>query len=114
MNTLKIHPYAATFVISGAALALFLLLTNPANVSVGVLVVPVVLFFLMMFSLVHTLIYKLDMWRGNLAKKRMAALAGATFITVVAILQSSGGVSLADVILLSLIFLLTSLYISRF
>ena len=114
MNTFKKHPYPATLLISLLGLALFLVATNPNEVAIGLLVAPVALFFLAAFSLLQIILKRLRFLVNNLQKRRIVALVSATFITTVGILQSTGGLSGADLILLALIVVVAAIYIEKY
>ena len=47
-------------------------------------------------------------------KRRTAAMLSASLLTVIAILQSTGGISGADVLILGLIIVVAVLYINKF
>lgn len=114
MSTLRRHPYPVAAGICAAGLALFLALTNPHEVSIGLLIVPVVLLFLIVFSLAQIIIKSLNLMKGNPGKKRITALISAGLITMIMILQSTGGISGADVILLALIIIVSAIYVEKF
>ena len=114
MNTLSKHPYPATFILSLLGLALFLFSTNPHEVAIGLLVVPVALFFLAAFSLCHMVLERFRLISRNLQKRRIVALVSAALITTIGILQSTGGLSGADFILLALIVVVAAIYIEKY
>lgn len=114
MNFIKRQPYISGAVICGAALILFLILTNPDTVPVGVLVVPAVLLFLIAFCVSQLMLSLLRLLNKKPRKQRIVALISATFITVVTILASTGGISGADMILLALILSVVTVYIDKF
>lgn len=114
MERLKKHPHLATLVVCGVGLLIFLLVTNPYEVGVGLMVVPAVLLFLMVFSVAVIGMDLFGLISKNPGKKRAAALVVAAFATFVMILQSTGGISVADIILLALIIVVSALYIDRF
>ncbi len=114
MEQIKKHTYATGLIASIIVLALFLMLTNPDNVSIGLLVVPVVLLFFISFCAVQIFLGGLRILAKQPRRKRTVALVSASFITITAILQSTGGISGADALLLGLIVIVTSVYISKF
>lgn len=114
MERLKKHPYLATLVVCAAGLLAFLAATNPYEVSVGLMVVPAVLLFLMVFSTAHIGINLFNLMKRQPGKRRATALVVAALVTFVMILQSTGGISLADIILLALIIVLSAIYIDKF
>jgi hypothetical protein len=95
-------------------LGLFLTMTNPDNVSIGLLVIPVVLLFFIAFCASQLFLYGFKLLEGKTRKRRVVALISSSFITVTMILQSTGGVSAADVLLLGLIISVLVVYIDKF
>lgn len=95
-------------------LALFLSLTNPHNVSVGILVIPVILLFFISFCAAHIIINFIGLSKSNPRKRRIVALLAASLVTIIMILQSTGGISGADVILLALIIVVSAIYVEKF
>lgn len=114
MERIKQYRYGFGVLANAAALAIFLLATNPNKVSVGLLVVPAILFFFMAFCLVQLIISAIKLLPQKPRKRRIVALISATFVTVILILQSTGGVSTPDVVILALILSVVSLYIDKF
>ena len=114
MSSIRKHPYLFGVVLGSLGLILFLLLTNPQEVSIGLLIVPVVLLFLIIFSIAQIVIKAFNLMKGNPGKKRITALISAGLITMVMILQSTGGISGADVILLALIIIVSAVYVEKF
>ena len=114
MNKFRRHPYPSILASCLLALGLFLILTNPDQVSVGVLVVPVLLLFFIVFSLSHIIMEKLKLLRRNLRKRRIVAIITASLATVVMILRSTGGLSVPDIILLCLIIVVSAVYIDKY
>lgn len=108
------HLYIIILMSCIAGLALFLLFTNPEQVSIGLLVVPVLLFFFIMFSALQATMLGLKTLAAKPRKRRTVALVGASLVTVVMILQSSGGISGVDTILMALIVLVSVVYINKF
>lgn len=114
MDNLRKRPYLITFGICAVGLLVFLLTTNPYEVGVGLMVVPAVLLFLMVFSVAHIGINLFNLMKKNPGKRRMTALVVAALATFIMILQSTGGISVADVILLALIIAVSAIYIDKF
>ena len=114
MNTIRRHPYPAALAACSLGLALFLALTNPQDVSIGMLVIPVILLFLIVFCLAHILIRFIGLSKSKPRKRRIVALLSASLVTVVMILQSTGGISGADLILLALIIVVSAIYVEKF
>jgi hypothetical protein len=114
MQTLKNHIYTFTLCLCVIALGLFLVLTNPDQVSISLLVVPILLFFFIAFSSAQIILNGFRLLPTKPRRRRAVALIGASFATLVLILQSTGGVSLPDVLLLTLIIGFVSVYINKF
>ncbi len=114
MNTLTRHRYIFASLICSVGLGLFLTLTSPTEVGIGLLVIPVILFFFIVFSTLQAIFAGLKLLIKRPRKKRTVSLVGASMATVVMILQSTGGISGIDGILLGLIVLVSGVYISKF
>lgn len=114
MKQLFRNVYMIVLVLCLIALALFLMLTNPANVSVGWLVIPVVLLFFIAFCGAQLALTAVKSIPGQPRKRRMVALVSASLLTIIMILQSTGGIAGVDLILLGLIIVVAAIYISKF
>lgn len=108
------HLYTTMLALCAVALGLFLALTNPAQTSVGLLVIPVILLFLIVYCGLSLALVRLKIMANKPRKQRTVALVSASFLTIIMILQSTGGISGADVILLGLIIIMASIYISKY
>jgi hypothetical protein len=114
MNKIKKYPYWSLMIICLLLLLSFLFLTNPENVPVGLLVVPVILTFFIVFSVAHLTLRSTGKLASQPAKRGVVALIAGSLVAVVMILQSSGGLSVADLVLMALIMVVTALYVSRY
>lgn len=114
MKYLKKHMYVSTLIACVISLGVFLVATNPADVSVGLLVVPVVLVFFVAFCASQLLLMRLRLLKDKPRKQRIVALFCGSLLTVILILQSTGGISGVDVLLVALIIAVSGLYISKF
>lgn len=114
MKQLYHNVYINVLLLCVTALGLFLILTNPATISVGWLVIPVVLLFFIAFCVAHLILSRSNSLSGKPRKKRMVALVSASLITIVMILQSTGGIAGVDILLLGLIIVVSAIYISKF
>ncbi len=114
MDTIRKNSYVSSLVGCIIVLAAFLLLTNPARVSVGVLIVPIVLIFFIFFCITHLILEGMKVLPTQPRKRRAVGLIVSSLMTVLVILQSSGGMSVADLILLGLIILVLTVYVSKF
>jgi hypothetical protein len=114
MNTIKTHRNLSLLVISSLGLAIFLFSTNPESVALGLLVVPVALFFLISYAVTQMAINFFNLVRGQPHKRKLVAIVTAGLLTVIMILQSTGGISGADVLLLALIIPVAFIYIEKF
>lgn len=114
MNIIRQRPNLAIIVLSIVGLSLFLILTNPNEVAIGLLVLPVIFFFLIAYNSYLLIADWLKPAGRTSSKRKLAAIMAATFGTMVVILQSTGGISIADLILLILIGLLATVYVKKF
>lgn len=114
IQLIKRHTYLFSALLCSLVLIIFLGSTNPEQVNVGLLIIPVVLVFLITFCIAHILINVLKIMKKQPRRRRAVALVAAMILTVIAILGSTGGVSGADVLLLGLIILISGIYISKF
>ena len=94
-------------------LLLFLFFTNPEKVPIGLLVLPIILFFLIVYSLAQIIIHAFNLIK-NIRKRRIVSVVTAVFCSVILILQTTGGISVADMILLGLIVVISAIYIEKF
>ena len=114
MDIIKKYAHFIGLVAALAGLVLFLLLTNPNNLSIGWLVIPAVLLFFIAYCAVQVFFTVFRVMKGQSRKQRTAAMLSASLLTVIAILQSTGGISGADVLILGLIIVVAVLYINKF
>lgn len=96
------------------ALGVFLTATNPEHISIGLLVVPVVLLFLIAFCAAQLIMTSLKILKKEPRRRRTVALMSASLLSVIMILKSTGGISVVDVVLLALIIGVAGIYISKF
>jgi hypothetical protein len=108
------HRYPFLIATSFVSLGIFLISTNPAEVPIGLLTVPIVIFFVLSFCLFEWVLITLKRMGQAPRRRRTVSIVSAAFITVVGILQSTGGLSLADLILLAMILIITAVYINKF
>jgi hypothetical protein len=114
MKQLYRNHYLNVLILCVIALGLFLALTNPSNISVGWLVIPVIMLFFIAFCAAQIILTGMRLIRGNSRKRRIVALVSASLLTIVMILQSTGGIAGVDMLLLGLIILVSAIYISKF
>lgn len=114
MNLVKAHPYRAMLAVCVVLLAAFMTLTNPEEVSVGVLAVPAVLTFFIIYSLAQLFFSATGILKSQPRKRTITAVISASLLTVVMILHSAGGLSPPDLILLGLIVVFSSVYINKY
>jgi hypothetical protein len=103
-----------TFIILILLLAIFLTSTNPANLPVGVLMVPILLVFFAGFvgTLLACDLFKI--FPSHTKKKRSLAATIATMFAIGLVLGSSGAIVLSDIVLIFLILMVALIYISNF
>lgn len=114
MHYIKNHIYLSAMLACTLALLLFLTVTNPADVVVGLLVVPVMLLFFIAFCAAQLTLQALRVLKREPRRRRTVALMIASLITIIMILRSTGGISAADIVLLVLIVGIAGIYISKF
>ncbi len=114
MKQLYRNHYLNVLVLCVVALGLFLMLTNPSDISVGWLVIPVILLFFISFCAAQLILTALKLIRGKPRKRRIVALVSASLLTIIMILQSTGGIAGVDMLLLGLIIVVSAIYISKF
>jgi uncharacterized membrane protein len=114
MKLLRNHPHSVALALCLLVLAVFLASTNPNQLRVGLLVVPVMLMFLAVFVILHMVLSRLKFMARNPRKERVSAMAGASLATILLILQSAGGITTIDLVLLVLLVAIASLYISKY
>jgi len=95
-------------------LLVFLTNTNPANLPVGVLVVPILLVFFAGFLGTLLLCDLFRIFPGHKRKRRSLAATVATMLAIGIVLGSSGAIVLSDFVLILLIIVVAVLYISNF
>ena len=108
------RPYIGSLGFCILALVLFLILTNPSKAPVQLLIIPVVLLFFIAFCTSQLVLVTFNLISNQLRKRRIVAVVSASFITLIMILQSTGGISGADIALLSLILIVSAVYIEKF
>lgn len=108
------HVYAVSLMALSLVLISFLLLTNPRDIQVTWLVVPVILLFFIAFCFSMLVMFMLRILTKQYRKQRIVGVVSAAFITVVTILASTGGISVPDIIILALILLIVTVYIDKF
>lgn len=96
-----------------AAGMVFFGLTDPKDLPVGLLMLPVVLVFLAGF-LLASIFMKLFFFSKPSSKHRTIALVFAVGLTLILLFQSSGGIVWGDLLLLGLLMLITYIYINKF
>jgi hypothetical protein len=107
----KLIILSVLFVLFGA---LFFGFTNPDNVPVAVLMVPIVLAFLVTTMLSLVVMRLTNFSQGRQQRQKAFAVLTGTLVAFFLVFQSTGGVVLGDVILLSLILVVAYVYISRY
>ena len=114
MNKIKKYPYISLLIACDLILLAFFFLTNPEQVPIGLLVLPVVLIFLIVYSATHLVLEGLRKLQDRPGKRRAVSVIAGCLVAVLMILQSSGGLSGIDLVLMGLIIAVTALYVSRY
>ncbi len=81
-------------------LAVFLINTNPNTVSLGLLAVPVVLLAIIAYQLTQLLLHIFRILPKSSSKRRIVSVVFSSFMMGVFVLQSIGGLTFGDIILL--------------
>lgn len=92
---------------------MFFGLTSPDSLPIGLLVIPILLFFLI-FSLLGYILMLIFKPKTSKIKQRNFAVLVGVISAMVVLFYSSGGIVAGDVILVALIFLIGLLYINRY
>lgn len=88
--------------------------TNPDNIPVSLLVIPILALF---FSgvLVTALVLRIfRVYRDNRRKEQVLSILGGLGVVFWVIVQSSGGITLGDAILLTLMMIIALFYIAKY
>lgn len=92
---------------------MFFGLTTPDSLPVGLLVIPILMFFII-FSVMGYLLTLIFKPKTSKLKQRNFAVLVGVISAMVVLFYSSGGIVAGDVILIVLIFLIGLLYINRY
>ncbi len=90
----------ATVVLYGGLLTIFILTTNPNTVPLGLLAVPVVLIAAITYQLAQLGLQVFRILPRSATKRQITSIVFSSFTTGVFILQSIGGLTFGDIILL--------------
>lgn len=93
---------------------LFLSITNPDKLPVAFLMVPVLLVFLIGTIVALLLQRAFGVAQGRQQRQRALAALFGTVAAFCLVFQSTGGIVIGDIILLALIVVVSSIYISRY
>lgn len=110
----KTKPLLIALTVALSVLSVLFTTTNPDNIPFGLLVVPIVLLFFVGFCGFALLLKTFRVYQSNERKQQVLATFGGISIVFWIILQSSGGVTFGDIVLLCLIALLALFYISKY
>lgn len=95
-------------------LFIFLAVTNPNNLVLGLLLTPFVLFGVITYHTIRLFMTLFRYMPGNEARQRTVALIFSVLFTNFAVLQSIGRLTVQDVVLALAITALVSLYVAKF
>jgi hypothetical protein len=104
----------AVFMLLLLVFVLFLIMTDPNDIPVGVLTFPVINIFLLGFVGAQLFSNVFRLFDGHPKKRRGFATIIATLLGIALILGSSGAIVLGDVIIIFLILMVALVYISNF
>ncbi len=88
--------------------------TNPESIAVGFLVLPIVLLFLCGYFSSLLFMRVMRMFSDKAQKQHMIAIFGGLIVVFWVIVQSAGGATLGDVILLGIISAIVLFYITKY
>jgi hypothetical protein len=94
--------------------SLFFVLTNPEQMPVGLLMIPVVLIFFVITLSVIIFFRLTGLFSNSKRRRHGVAVMIGTLSALFIVFQSTGGVVLSDLILMGMIFLVACLYISKY
>lgn len=103
------------FILLGLALAsgLFFSITSPDNLPVALLMIPVILVFFI--GVVTSLLFmKLTGTGGGAQRQKALGALGGSVAAFCLVFQSTGGIVAGDIVLMSLIIVISYVYISRY
>jgi hypothetical protein len=100
-------------IISGISLVIFIGLTNPNNLGVGFLFLPILLLFVFFSSLINLLIAFLSK-KTEKQKRLSASLFMGLILAMSFLFYSSSGVVAGDLIILALVFVIGVIYINKY
>lgn len=100
--------------LSVVGLGLMFTYTNPESLPIGFLVIPIVLLFLVGYLLTSLLLEFLRVYKNSNRKQHVVSVIGGLIGVFWVIMQSAGGITFGDILLLSVILVLALFYISKY
>lgn len=93
---------------------LFFGLTNPENVPIVVLMIPVILVFVVTTTAALIIMKLLSFYDRSPDRRKMLAVLSGVVAAFFLVFQSTGGVVLGDLILMGLIVVISYVYITKY
>jgi hypothetical protein len=100
--------------ITAGMLIVFLGLTNPANLSIGLLLIPFLLFGLFIYFLTNFFLAVFRFSYNDTKRQKAIGLLISLLFTNFAVLQSIGDITIQDIVLAGTITTVVIVYISKF
>lgn len=88
--------------------------TNPDSLAIGFLVVPIVLLFLVGYLLTSLLLSFLRVYKSSNRKQHIVSVIGGLIAVFWVIMQSAGGITFGDILLISVILVLALFYVAKY
>lgn len=88
--------------------------TNPDSLPIGFLVLPIVLLFLVGYLLTSLLLSFLRVYKNSSRKQHVVSVIGGLIGVFWVIMQSAGGITFGDILLLCIILILALFYVSKY
>ena len=88
--------------------------TNPESLPIGFFVLPIVLLFLLGFLITAVFLRIMRVFESNERKRHIVAIMGGLLGVFWVIMQSAGGVTPGDMVLIAVITVLSLFYITKY
>ena len=95
-------------------LGLFFSLTNPRELAVGLLIIPVACLFVVGFIGALIALKAFRIAQNHHKRRRAIAVMCGALLAFILVLQSTGGIVVGDVLFMALMLLVTYIYITKF
>jgi len=110
---IKYKKHLILFTVFLTGIILFFIFTNPNHLTIGLLTIPILLIFGVVYNFCYiSATYFKQLNNKNYNVRNLSAMAALT-VSLIVLFKSSGGIVLADIILISLLLFISYVYISR-